>query len=800
MNPDRPAGPDDRSLPPPRADETPFPAAPSHDFTVRRRTLIALLLAAIVLPCLYVATMAWNDLRTREADATDATLRTVRVAEEHALKVFDMNDALDARIVDGVEDLDDDGIRANEAQIHEKLDTIGGGYPQVAAVSIFGRDGELLASSRYSPPPAVSIATRDDFVGIRAGHVLDHVSRVMQGQVSGETVFNTGIARHDPAGQFAGLVSVALRPGYFDKFYSELLGNDSPMALGLVRSDGAILAFEPPPGAHAPHAKAAASATSNGAQTASGASAAASNPAGLSGGGSGASVAAAPAAITESSPLAAALALGKDAGVVRMHSQLLGDNAIVAFRRVGAYPVYVACLYRTSAVWAAWYRHLSVLIISMFTPSIALWCVIWLSLRRLAAEEEAWERWQAEAAMRRSIESAYRQSRKMEALGNLVGSVAHDFNNLLMIVSANVQIARRRGVTGFERELSAVERALKSGQSLTRQLLGVARKQPLRNETIPVGRWLPASRELLRASLGAKVALVMDVDEAVWPVLVDVAEFELALINLAVNARDAMPNGGRFTVRARNISFRPGEGFPLDGEFVHVSLEDTGVGMSPDVLARAFEPLYTTKPKGMGTGLGLPQVFAFCERSGGLAAIDSAIGAGTSVHLYLPRARAAPAAPREAEPREHSANPPQGLRVLLVEDNDEVAAGTEALLQMMGHHITCANDAASALAFVDAARAARASDDDAPLFDLVLSDIHMPGAMNGIDLAEALQAREPALPVILVTGYAEELERTRGVDVRVLSKPFDIALLEKMLEAIQHDRQTRARRERDATL
>ncbi|WP_321814989.1 MULTISPECIES: hybrid sensor histidine kinase/response regulator [unclassified Paraburkholderia] len=780
---DRPPGPDDRSLLPSRTDEAPFPAAPSHDFTVRRRTLIALLLAAIVLPCVYVAAMAYSDLRTREADATDTTLRTVRVAEEHALKVFDMNDALDARIVDGVEELDDEGIRANEAQIHEKLDAIGGGYPQVAAVSIFGRNGNLLASSRYSPPPPVSIATRDDFVGIRAGRVVDHVSRVMVGQVSGETVFNTGIARRDAAGQFAGLVSVALRPRYFNKFYSELLGDDSPMALGLVRSDGAILAFEPPPRAtlNSPTAASAPVAASGARPTI-------------------------PDTVTPGTPFAAALALGKDSGVVRMHSQLLGGNAIVAFRRVGAYPVYVTCAYRSAAVWAGWYRHLSVLLISMFTPSIALWCVIWLSLRRLAAEEEAWERWQAEASMRRSIESAYRQSRKMEALGNLVGSVAHDFNNLLMIVSANVQIARRRGAAGLERELSAVERALKSGQSLTRQLLGVARKQPLRNETIHVGRWLPASRELLRASLGAKVSLVVDVDEDVWPVLVDVAEFELALINLAVNARDAMPNGGRFTVHARNMAFRPGEGFPLDGDFVHVSLEDTGVGMSHDVLARAFEPLYTTKPKGMGTGLGLPQVFAFCERSGGLAAIDSAIGAGTSVHLYLPRAAAAPAVKREPEVREDSANPPQGLRVLLVEDNDEVAAGTEALLQMMGHHVTCAVDAASALTLVDAARAARAShadnleENDAPRFDLVLSDIHMPGEMNGIDLAEALQSREPTLPVILVTGYAEELERARHVDVRVLSKPFDIALLEKMLEAIQRERQTRARRERDATL
>jgi signal transduction histidine kinase/CheY-like chemotaxis protein len=766
MTPDRPARPDDRTATPHRSADPPFPAAPGHDFTVRRRTLIALLLAAIVLPCVYVAAMAYNDLRAREADATDTTLRTVRVAEEHALKVFDLNEALDARVVELVEGLDDDGIRANETEIHEKLDAIGGGYPQVAAVSIFGRDGDLLASSRFSPPPRVSIAAREDFTGIRDGRMVDHVSRVMIGQASRETVFNMGVARNDDAGAFAGIVSVALRPGYFKDFYRDLLGAGSPMDMGLVRSDGSILAFYPPPRASA--------ATT----------------------------------ITAGSPLAAALARGAESGVVRMHSQLVDDDVILAYRRVGAYPVYVSCGYRAQAIWAAWWRHLSVLVASMFIPSIALWCVIWLSLRRLAAEEEAWERWQAEASMRRSIESAYRQARKMEALGNLVGSVAHDFNNLLMIVSANVQIARRRGAPGLDRELSAVERALKSGQSLTRQLLGVARKQPLRNETIHVGRWLPACRELLRASLGAKVSLVLDVDEDVWPVLVDVAEFELALINLAVNARDAMPNGGRFTVRARNIAFRPGEGFPLDGDFVQITLEDTGSGMPPEVLARAFEPLYTTKPKGMGTGLGLPQVFAFCERSGGLAAIDSAIGAGTSVHLYLPRALHAPTVPRPPEPRADEARPREGLRVLLVEDNDEVAAGTEALLQMMGHQVTCANDAASALRLVEAAQAGEEDKEDkgseaagaagALHFDLVISDIHMPGELNGIDLAEAVQAIVPAMPIILVTGYAEELERARHADVRVLSKPFDIGLLEKMLEKIQ--REQPARQARDAAL
>jgi len=729
-----------------RQDEALFPAVPEQNFQVRRLTLIALLIAAIVLPCVYVAAMAFSDFRAREADATDMALRTVRVAEEHALKVFDMNETLDSRIVDLAQDLDDDGISAREADIHEKLRVMGGGYPQVAAVSIFGRDGRLLASSRFYPVPTLSVAGREDFTGIRDGRDLEHVSKVMTGHVAGEQVFNMGVERRGADGEFAGMVSVALRPSYFSAFYRELLGGSdgTAMTMTLVRTDGAILAHYP----RSPRE---------------------------------------PSAMPAQSPLAEAFAQGRRAGVVRTHSDIDGEKLIVAYRHVGSYPVYVLCGYRASAIWAAWYRHLSVLLLSLFTPSIALWCVIWLSLRRLGAEEEAWERWQAEASMRRSIESAYRQSRKMEALGTLVGSVAHDFNNLLMIVSANLQIARRRGAPGLDRELSAMERALKSGQSLTRQLLGVARKQPLRNETLALERWLPACRELLRASLGAKISLVIDVAAGIWPMRVDVAELELALINIAVNARDAMPNGGRFTVRATNIHFRHEDGFPLTGDFVQLSLEDTGAGMAPDVLARAFEPLFTTKAKGMGTGLGLPQVFAFCERSGGLAAIDSAVGAGTSVRLYLPRATAAPEAEGPAEARAEESGAPHGLRILLVEDNEEVAAGTEALLQMMGHQVTCVFNADTALRLFDDAHAKQARTGEPLPFDLVLSDIHMPGKMNGIDLAEAVLAFDTRLPVILMTGYAEELDRARHVNVRVLSKPFDIALLDQLLQAIQRD-------------
>jgi len=740
----RPADSTTNALPDGWQDGSPVPAMPAPDFSARRVTLIVLLAAAIVLPCVYAAAVAYSDFRARVASATDATVRTVRIAEEHALKVFDLNETLDARVDDLVRGLDNEAIRAREADIHSKLQKIGGGYPQVASVSIFGPEGVLLANSRYYPAPHASIATRDDFIGIRGGRILEHVSKVMVWHAgSGDAVFNTGIARRGADGSFAGLVSVALRRSYFESFYRELLGNErGAMSMTLARSDGAVLAAYPPR----------------------------------------------PESAVVAPQLAAALTANNRSGVLRVAGE--GGKRdphggqILAYRQVGGYPVYVSCAYSEAAIWTAWSNRALISATSIFVPSIVLWFVLALSLKRLAAEKQAWERWQAEASMRRSIESAYRQSRKMEALGNLVGTVAHDFNNLLTIVATNVQIARRRDATGLDRELSAIERALKSGQSLTRQLLGVARKQPLRNEVIDLSRWMAASSELLRASLGAKASLVVDIGRDIWPIEVDSAELELALINVAVNARDAMPNGGRFTVRATNVRLEREGGFALTGEFVQISLEDTGVGMTLDVLAHAFEPLFTTKPKGMGTGLGLPQVFAFCDRSGGLATIDSSAGVGTSVRLYLPRAVNAPTAAASVVQRTAYAEPPGAMHVLLVEDNDEVAAGTEALLRMMGHRVTCAFNADAALRLIGDSEA-RADDP----FDVLISDIHMPGAHNGIDLAEAAQALAAPIPVILITGYAQELERARNVNVRVLSKPFDIALLESMLQTIARQRE-----------
>jgi hypothetical protein len=313
-------------------------------------------------------------------------MRTVRIAEEHALKVFDMNEMLDARIDSLMRGLGDDRIRAREADVHDTLLQLGGGYSQIASISIFGTDGMLLANSRYYPAQLASIARREDFVGIRGGRIIEHVSKAMTGYAGiSEPVFNTEIARRNADGSFAGLISVALRRSYFESFYRELLGDESrALTVALIRADGAVLASYPP------------------------------QP-------------------NEATPptFASALTTDTKAGVLRIGSSPeTGSGEILAYRRVGTYPLYVSCAYSGAMIWKDWCRRVAVFTASIFTPSIALWLVLALSLRRLAAEEEAWSRWQAEASTRRSIETAYRQSRKMEALGNLVGSVAHEISTI----------------------------------------------------------------------------------------------------------------------------------------------------------------------------------------------------------------------------------------------------------------------------------------------------------------------------------------------------------------------------------
>ena len=326
------------------------------------------------------------------------------------------------------------------------------------------------------------------------------------------------------------------------------------------------------------------------------------------------------------------------------------------------------------------------------------------------------ERREAQVSLERAQEQLA-QSQKMEALGQLTGSIAHDFNNLLMIVSGHAQLLRRRlSDPKHLQAIDAVNSAANRGESLTRQLLAFSRRQPINPVVTDLKERVEAVHEMLVGSLRGNVQLKCEIAADVWPVEVDIAELELALVNIAVNARDAMPAGGVITLSAVNVTLQKSERVDqLEGDFVALAMTDTGVGIAPDVLPRIFEPFFTTKPLGKGTGLGLSQVYGFSQQSGGAVLATSTVGKGTAITIYLPRKHATLVKTTEAPPAQPIV--PSDGTVLMVEDNPDVAEVAASLLEQLGYRVVRSNDAMDALS--------RLQRGDKIM--LVFSDIVMPG-------------------------------------------------------------------------
>jgi PAS domain S-box-containing protein len=347
------------------------------------------------------------------------------------------------------------------------------------------------------------------------------------------------------------------------------------------------------------------------------------------------------------------------------------------------------------------------------------------------------------------------ESQKLDALGQLTGGVAHDFNNLLMIISGSLHTLKKAvgADPKYQRALSAIEGATKRGASLTSQLLTFARRQSVNPQAVDVAERIDAVREVLDAAVGSTVTLQFDVHPTVWPITVDVAEFETALVNLVINARDAMTGGGVITVSAHN------DARAEDGAvgYVAISVEDTGAGIAPDVLGKIFDPFFTTKPIGKGTGLGLSQVHGFAHQAGGTVKVASELGKGTRITILLPRKEAAP----ETEDADAVEVGGSGT-VLLVEDNPEVASVSAGLLEQLGYTVRRVANAEAALREIELDG-----------IDLVFSDIVMPGKMDGLGLARHLKAVRPRLPILLASGYSDAALSVRG-DFPILRKPYEI--------------------------
>jgi len=398
--------------------------------------------------------------------------------------------------------------------------------------------------------------------------------------------------------------------------------------------------------------------------------------------------------------------------------------------------------------------------------------------------EQALLQLQAEVADRERAEEQLRQAQKMEAVGQLTGGIAHDFNNMLTGVIGSLDIIRRRIHSGrlddLDRFMTAASTSAQRAANLTQRLLAFSRRQSLDPRAIDVNGLVRSLEELILRTIGESIALNFSLVEPLDAAVADANQLESAILNLAINARDAMPDGGALTVETRTVEIEPGgqrddRDLPA-GAYIVITIADTGVGMSKETIKKVFDPFFTTKPIGQGTGLGLSMVYGFAKQSGGQAKISSRVGQGTSVSLYLPSAGSSSVQAAAAHLAGPSITDGEGERVLIVEDEDAVRQVLREALNELGYQTEEARDAQAALCLL-------ASE---TRFDMMISDVGLPG-MNGRQLADEARVARPKLPILFVTGYAANAELRAGflgANMSMINKPFTLETVAEKIRSM----------------
>jgi PAS domain S-box-containing protein len=365
-------------------------------------------------------------------------------------------------------------------------------------------------------------------------------------------------------------------------------------------------------------------------------------------------------------------------------------------------------------------------------------------------------------------------SQKMEAIGKLTGGIAHDFNNLLMIIGGSAQIFARLLDPKLPKAIEAIQTAAKRGESLTRQLLTFSRHQHLSPTVVDLNASIKNMRTMIESSLRGNIVYNENIGDGVWPVKVDLAELELAIVNIAVNARDAMPNGGTFTLSVDDVTINQEiGGNRLKGAFLAIAFSDTGIGIPPNLLSKMFDPFFTTKEVGKGTGLGLSQVYGFAHQAGGTVTANSKVGQGTTITVYLPSRADEQITSEGISAAKARAQHSQRQTVLVVDDSADVAEVTSSLFEQLGYETIYRDSAEAALEVLEAGTK----------IDLVFSDIVMPGTIDGVGLTREIRSRYPNLPVVLTTGYSDAANAAPS-SIRVLRKPFDTEALRDFIHDI----------------
>ncbi|AXK81478.1 response regulator [Pseudolabrys taiwanensis] len=685
------------------------------------RLLKFMMAASLVLPALLFAFTAWVSHTNIERVTDERIDRSLDILHEHALKVLQTIERSFAEVDEIVRGMSDDDVRINESMLHDRLKHIVEALPQLQDIMIVDRDGHpLVMSNRYPAPRDRDYSDREYFKVPQNGATGTYVSRIQAPGTNGTIGPFFALSRPRPSddGAFNGIMVVSVLPSYFEGFYARMSTGEGNY-FALARDDGSFLARYPV----------------------------------LQNRG---------VALDPNSRLRQGIGQGEDRKIYTTESQLDHVERRIGYRKLSGFPLYVLAGVESSAITGEWLRYMT----SHLTFGLPLTAFLYAGLALALGRTR---RLYDEADRREMAEGALRQAQRLEAIGQLTGGVAHDFNNLLMIISGSVQRLRNELTDSkHTRLLDMIVTATQRGETLTRQLLTYSRQQTLTPEVVDLSQRLPVLRELLTRSLRTDIEIKVDVPDGVCATRVDPGEFELAILNLAVNAKDAMTTGGTLSIRAKPVTLK-GEASEegLSGDFVAIRVADTGHGIPADILPRVFEPFFTTKEVGKGTGLGLSQVYGFAKQSGGTATVSSVEGRGTTITLYLPRSAEAPEDEVVAAP----AQAPTGTSgtVLLVEDNADVADVGAGYLRQLGYRVR-------SVANGQAAIAALRLDADV---DLVFSDILMPGGMNGLELAREINHRFPGIPVLLATGYSASAQDAVHQGFVVLQKPYDLESLRR---------------------
>ena len=657
-----------------------------------------MMVGTVLFPLALFAFASFEQYNAISRLADERIARSLDICVEHASKIFQSIEVVFSSIDEITRGRAEQSLRLHEAELSERLKLMASAIADIQSIWLFDPKGTPVASStNYPVSTAVNYSDRDYFRAQLDHDIGTYVGRVLTAGSDNRPFFSVSRKRSDSSGGFSGITLIAVSPSAFEQFYEHLARN-TDASYAMIRSDGVVLARYPVPA----------------------------NP-GL--------------ALDKNSGFVRTIEKSPEGGQYTAVSGVDGLERRFDTERLGDLPLYVTSSLEFSNIRGQWISWMEVQLLFGIPVTSMLLLLEYLALRRTSD-------FYAEAFQRETVEAALRQTQKMEAVGQLTGGIAHDFNNLLTIIIGNLQAVVRQISEGsklHQKIANALIGAERAAQ-LTHRLLAFSRRQPLDPKPVDANQLIGRTTELLVRSLGERIEIETVRGAGLWQIEVDPAELESALINLSINARDAMPGGGKITIETGNAFLddaycqRFEELTP--GQYVLIAVSDEGVGMPADVAERAFDPFFTTKEPGLGTGLGLSQVYGFVRQSGGHIQIYSEIGIGTTVKIYLPRSFAL--GRDDADSRPDDIPQGNGESILIVEDDEGVRNYLFELLSELKYHVRAASGGEAARVMID---------DPSLRIDLLLTDVVMPG-MNGRQLADTAVATRPGLRILFMTGYS----------------------------------------------